>query len=243
MPRIALIGDHDESITAHRAIPLALEAASAALGVDAAWQWIHTSELDVDRVASLRDFDAVWCVPGSPYAHAGGALGAIGAARTLPLPFLGTCGGFQHALMEYARAEWGMAAPGHAEVDPGAADPVISPLECQLVDVADTINFVAGSRLAAIYGVEETREEYRCRFGLNPAYAARLERGPLRVAARDDRGGVVAVELVDHPFFVAALFQPERAALAGRMPVLVRAFVAAAAQDSASTKRAAGPNG
>ena len=36
-----------------------------------------------------------------------------------------------------------------------------------------------------------------------------------------------ALELADHPFFVATLFQPERAALEGRTPPLVRAFVLA----------------
>jgi len=40
---------------------------------------------------------------------------------------------------------------------------------------------------------------------------------------------VRAVEMDGHPFFVATLFQPERAALAGKTPAVVRAFVEAAA--------------
>jgi CTP synthase (UTP-ammonia lyase) len=36
-----------------------------------------------------------------------------------------------------------------------------------------------------------------------------------------------AVELFGHPFFVATLFQPERAALKGTIPPLVRAFIEA----------------
>jgi CTP synthase (UTP-ammonia lyase) len=35
------------------------------------------------------------------------------------------------------------------------------------------------------------------------------------------------VELRGHPFFVATLFQPERAALKGKLPPLVRALIAA----------------
>ena len=38
-------------------------------------------------------------------------------------------------------------------------------------------------------------------------------------------GDLRAVELLDHPFFVATLFQPERAALQGTLPPLVRALV------------------
>ena len=40
-----------------------------------------------------------------------------------------------------------------------------------------------------------------------------------------------AVELDDHPFFVATLFQPERAALLGKPVPLVNAFVAACAKE------------
>jgi CTP synthase (UTP-ammonia lyase) len=36
-----------------------------------------------------------------------------------------------------------------------------------------------------------------------------------------------AVELKGHPFFVATLFQPERAALKGILPPPVRAFIKA----------------
>jgi CTP synthase (UTP-ammonia lyase) len=37
--------------------------------------------------------------------------------------------------------------------------------------------------------------------------------------------------LEGHPFFVATLFQPERAALENRLPPLVAAFVTAAVQN------------
>jgi CTP synthase (UTP-ammonia lyase) len=58
---------------------------------------------------------------------------------------------------------------------------------------------------------------------------AGLEGGPLKVAARDDEGGVRAVELDEHPFFIGTLFQPERAVLRERAtaPPLVKAFVEA----------------
>jgi CTP synthase (UTP-ammonia lyase) len=47
----------------------------------------------------------------------------------------------------------------------------------------------------------------------------------LRATAWDLDGDVRGVELESHPFFVATLFQPERAALTGRVPPLVRAFL------------------
>jgi CTP synthase (UTP-ammonia lyase) len=50
----------------------------------------------------------------------------------------------------------------------------------------------------------------------------------LKVAARDEAGEVRAVELSGHPFFIATLFQPERAALRGIEHPLITAFVEAA---------------
>jgi CTP synthase (UTP-ammonia lyase) len=47
--------------------------------------------------------------------------------------------------------------------------------------------------------------------------------------AHDATGEVRAVEREDHPFFLATLFQPERAALRERMPPLAAAFVRACA--------------
>ena len=45
----------------------------------------------------------MWTVPASPYENTAGALDAIRFARETRRPFLGTCGGFQHALIEFAR--------------------------------------------------------------------------------------------------------------------------------------------
>ena len=170
--RIALVGDHDPAVVAHRAIPLALGLAAGASGPPVDWAWVHTSTLVGDVTAHLEMFDGIWCVPASPYANTDGALAAIRVARERQVPFLGTCGGFQHALLEYAGAVWGVAAPAHAELDPSAADPVIAPLTCALVEQAGTIRFEPGSRLLAIYGSDDAVEGYHCSYGLNPACAA-----------------------------------------------------------------------
>jgi CTP synthase (UTP-ammonia lyase) len=45
----------------------------------------------------------VWALPGTPYVNDAAAYGAITHARTTGQPFLGTCGGFQYAMVEYAR--------------------------------------------------------------------------------------------------------------------------------------------
>jgi CTP synthase (UTP-ammonia lyase) len=231
MIRIGVIGDFSDGILAHRAIAAALPLVARELAVELHWRWLHTSDLAAGTHEPLEQFDGFWCTPGSPYANTGAALHAIRFARESARPYLGTCAGFQHALLEYALNVWQLPRAAHAEMDPEAAEPLISRLVCSLVEVTEPLELSAGSRLAAIYGTTHTVEGYHCNYGLNPTYASRLESGPLAVGARDRTGQVRAVELHGHPFYMATLFQPERAALAGRTPPLVSAFIKACGAD------------
>jgi len=224
--RVGLIGDRDETVLAHRMIPLALSLAAAELGVEVVPSWIATDVSDIaGRVAAC---DALWCVPASPYRSMEGALTAIRDARERGRPFLGTCGGFQHAVVEYARNVLGWADADHAETAPDAARAVVAPLACALVEATETVALVAGSRIARAYRADVATEGYRCRYGVNPAFAEALTMGPLRASAHDATGAVRAVELDAHPFFVATLFQPERGVASGRATALAKALVAAA---------------
>ena len=222
---IGLIGNYSAAVPAHQAIPRALALAGDAAGASVSCEWIPTEE--IDDVSRVSGFDGLWCVPASPYRSMDGALRAIRFAREKGRPFLGTCGGFQHAIIEYARNVLGWADAEHAETAPSAARPVITPLSCALVEKTDTIRFRKGSILAAAYGCLEASEGYHCSYGINPAFLSTIVSGPLHVSAEDRAGEVRAVELERHPFFVATLFQPERAALTGNIPPLVAAFVRA----------------
>jgi CTP synthase (UTP-ammonia lyase) len=216
--RVALIGDFKPAAIAHQAIPIALEMA----GVEGIW--IHTRTIsDVNR--QLSDFDGIWCVPASPYENTAGALDAIRYAREQKRPFLGSCGGFQHAVIEYARNVRGLADAAHAETDPGAGLQLITPLECPLVEQTGEIILLEDSRIGRAYGTNRISEGYHCSYGINPELEAILLDGDLRVTARDPDGAIRALELSSHPFFVATLFQSERRALRGEIPPLVVAFV------------------
>ncbi|WP_248797297.1 CTP synthase [Pseudomonas sp. MWU13-2105] len=224
---IALIGDHDPQVSAHRAIPVALQRAAADAGLNVQAHWLATDSLTAQTDLSL--FEGFWCVPASPYRSLEGALLAITHAREQRLPFLGTCGGFQHAVLEYARHVLGWTDAEHGETAPDSPHAVISPLSCSLLDAHQRIGFVEGTLIAKAYGALETHEDYHCRYGINPAFENALLDGDLRASGHDAQGDLRAVELKGHPFFVATLFQPERAALEGRTPALAGAFLAACA--------------
>ena len=224
---IGLIGDYSESVLAHQAIPSALQRVAEVCDMGVEFEWVPTEE--VVTLSRISRFDGLWCVPGSPYRSMEGALFAIRHAREAAVPFLGTCAGFQHAVVEYARNVLGWSDAEHAETSPDASRAVISPLACALVEATGTVRLFPGSRIAAAYGANQTTEGYRCRYGLNPKFRAELVAGPLRAVADDETGEVRAVELDGHPFFIATLFQPERAALKGQAVPLVEAFVRACA--------------
>jgi CTP synthase (UTP-ammonia lyase) len=222
----AVVGDRDDAIAAHRAIPVALTQAAAALDAGLAVHWVATDT--IRDAGCLAAYDAFWIAPGSPYRSLDGALRAIGYARTAGRPLLGTCGGFQHALLEFARHVVGWPDAMHAESDPGVGRPVITALACSLVEARGSVTLTPGSRIARAYASPKTPAIYRCRYGLDPALREALTAGRLRGTGEDEHGELRAVELDDHPFFVATLWQPERAALEDERVPLAEALVRAA---------------
>lgn len=225
---VALIGDYDPQVTAHQAIPVALALVAEQLDRQVQFEWLATDQIHADT--PLNRFDGFWCVPASPYKSEQGALRAIRFAREQQRPFLGTCGGFQHAVLEFSRDVLGWMDAEHGETSPNAERAILSPLTCSLVEAIDSIHLLPGSLIAKAYETSEIQEGYRCRFGVNPQFEAELLKHQLQAVGRDSAGDLRAIELKDHRFFVATLFQPERAALKGQMPPLVRAFIEACAE-------------
>jgi CTP synthase (UTP-ammonia lyase) len=225
---IALVGDHSERNIAHRAIPVALGLARDRLVADVAWEWVDTRGI-ADASRDLAAFSAVWAIPATPYENTEGALDSIRWAREGGRPFLGTCGGFQHALIEFARNVAGIAGADTAETNPGGRDLLITPLSCPLVEEVGNVNFARGSLLAAAYGALSATEGYHCNYGFNPLFRPPMEAAGIRFTSWDDLGDVRGAELPSHPFFAGVLFQPERGSLRGEAPPLVVAFVKAVA--------------
>jgi CTP synthase (UTP-ammonia lyase) len=226
---VGLVGDFRASVKAHKAIPLALQMAGETAGCDVEYEWLATPSLAQDA-AYAGKFDALWLTPASPYDSMAGALNVVTLARENGIPFLGTCGGCQHVLIEYARNVLHIEDADHAESNPDASVLFVTPLVCSLRDVKGPIFFAPGSRISRIYGSDEAVEEYNCGFGLNPAYKAALVDSGVGLTGWDIEGDMRALELPveRHPFFFATLYQPERSALEGRRHPLIAAYVDAA---------------
>jgi CTP synthase (UTP-ammonia lyase) len=190
-------------------------------------EWIGTAELGPGGLKRLGDFGGVWIGPGSPYVNMEGALAAIRMAREREIPLLGTCGGFQHIILEYARNVLEFAGAEHEETAPNAPQLFISRLACSLVGRTMTITLAPDSMLARMYGRTTVQEEYLCNFGVNPQFVDTLRSGRLKVAGSDEEGVIRAVELPGHPFFVGTLFLPQHRSTAAEPHPVVAAFVRA----------------
>ena len=228
MTRIALLGEFDPAFPPHQATIAACTHSAMALREHVAPTWISTADLTVER---LRDFSALWIAPGSPYRSLSNTLAAIRYARERGIPCLGTCGGFQHMILEYARHVLGFVDAQHAEYDPYASELFVTEIECSLVGRELVVALQPESRVAGIYGTLEAREQYYCNFGVNPEKVAALQRGELRVTGADAEGDVRVVELADHPFYIGTLFVPQLRSRPERPHPLITAFVRAAVRN------------
>ncbi|MET8144330.1 hypothetical protein ABZU32_28825 [Sphaerisporangium sp. NPDC005288] len=233
-PRIALIGNRSSTTPAHAC----LDAFVPSLDADVDWVPSET----ITGPDSLGGYSGLWVIPGSPYASKDGVLLAIRLARETGIPYLGTCGGFQHALIEYARNVLGLSQADDVQYDPEAETPLITALCCSLVGETAPLYLSDGSRLASVFAhAEETVETFHCKYGLNPDYVDLIEQSSLVISGWDAEKAPRAIEIVDHPFFIGTLFQPELSSSPGSIHPLIEAFVAAAARHAETSARATTP--
>ena len=221
MKDVVLLGDRDASSPTHRE----LDAAIARFPDGVKGRWVGTDTAGASRTG---DADALWLVPGTPYRDDAAAYSAITGARTSGQPFLGTCGGFQYAIVEFARSVAGIAGAEHAETAPTATALVIERLSCSLVGQTRAVTAVPGTRMYRLCGGAPFEGFHWCNFGLAPAFVDRLVSHGLHMTALGDDAGVEAIEIPDHPFFLATLFQPQVGALAGRaLHSVIQGFLSA----------------
>lgn len=221
--RIGIIGDFNPEYPLHLATNGALEHAADSLGVT-----IHSKWLATDAIHNYSEYQALLCGPGSPYRSLEGALNGIQYARESGLPFLGTCGGFQHAVLEFARNVMGLHDAMHAEYDRDASVLFVTPLSCSLVGKSMHVNLVARSRARAAYGEDHVEESYYCSFGLNPTYQESLLAAGMCISGWGEDQEPRIVELPSHPFFLATLFVPQAHSTPGTPHPIIRGFCRAA---------------
>jgi CTP synthase (UTP-ammonia lyase) len=166
--KIAIIGDYNSSFEPHRATEAALAHAAEVLQTKFKVDWIATDVIGSSAETRLAGYKGLWIAPGSPYKSLDGVVAAIRYAREQDVPLLGTCGGLQHMIVEFARNVLGFADATHAEYDPNASTLFVTPLSCSLAGKEMQVTITPASHAAAAYAALQTKERYYCNFGLNP---------------------------------------------------------------------------
>jgi CTP synthase (UTP-ammonia lyase) len=212
--RIAVVGDYRADHETHPATTQAI----ADLGGEPVW-------IATDAFAGIDGFDGVWIAPGSPYRDPEAAFEATRRARIADIPLLGTCAGFQHIVIEFARNVLGVGDAEHGESHPHAPHLFVTALACSLAGQVMEVSLVPGTRAASAYGTPSAKERYYCNFGLEPSVLPSLQGAGLVVSGVDQDDEVRIIELPGLRFFVGTLFVPQ---VSPSTHPLIAAFMAAA---------------
>ncbi len=224
MKKIALLGEFDPTRETQIATVQAIEHSAMSLGVAIEAEWVSTADISPDL---FRRYQAIWVAPGSQYTDQQKLFRAIRFAREREVPCLGTCGGFQQIILEYARHELGFPDAQSEEYDPTGAHIFISQLACSLRGREMKLKFTHDSLVARLYGKSAAVELYYCNFGVNPFFIANLRSGKMKITGEDAEGEIRVVEWPDHPFFLATLYVPQARSLPDQPHPLVSGFLRA----------------
>ncbi len=130
----------------------------------------------------------------------------------------------------------GIADADSAEHNSGSKNVVITAISCALpgsvnmkYDGHDEVTVRQGSRAAQVFAEPRIRERYFCNYEMNRDYVPRFEAAGLKVAGYGPQGEPRMVEIEQHPFFLAMLFQPQLSSTPRRPHRMVMAFVQAVA--------------
>jgi CTP synthase len=223
-------------------------------------EWIDSERLEepgataVERapaLAELAEADGILIPGGFGGRGIEGKITAARVAREHGIPYLGICLGMHVAVAEIARHLAGMEGANSTEFDHETPFPVIDllPEQKEVAGMggtmrlgADPIKLHEGSKARAAYGGEAVvYERHRHRYEVNNLLRRRLTDHPsgepgLRISGTTpDERLVEAIELDDHPFFVASQFHPEFKSRPERPAPLFAGFISAALERAADT--------
>jgi len=237
--RIAMAGKYTQLEDAYLSVIEALEHGGTHHGVKVEVEWVDVETLDSPESQQLLEsVDGILVPGGFGVRGVEGKIRAARYARENDVPYLGICLGMQVAVAEFARHVAGMDGANSTEFDPETPFPVIDllPEQKEVRDLggtmrlgADPVKLHEGTRIREIYDEPVIYERHRHRYEVNNHLRKRLEHAGLVCSGTspDDRL-VEAIELPDHPFFVASQYHPEFKSRPLRPQPLFREFIGAA---------------
>ena len=223
--KIGILGEYSPNFKPHTSLNQSLEWLRDTYDFD--YRWITTESVEKQGNAILRQFSGIWSAPGSPFKSLDGAVEAIKYARINNIPHLGTCAGFQHTIIEFARNVLGIRKAQHEEYDTNSSLLFISKLACSLAGKAMTIKIIEKTKAFNCYKKNESIEDYHCNFGINPKFNGMLIHPDLKISGIDQDGEIRIIESPKNDFFIATLFVPQSRATMKEPHPIIKGFIEA----------------
>jgi len=153
------------------------------------------------------------------------------------VPFLGICLGLQCAVIDFARNVCGLKGANSTEFDKKTRYPIIDLMETQraIKIKGGTMRLGSydcelkvGTKTFAAYRKKKITERHRHRYEVNNRFRKKLEdNGLIFSGINSDLRVIEAVEVANHPWFVAAQFHPELKSRVNKAHPLFREFIKA----------------
>ena len=240
--RIGLVGKYVKLHDAYLSVAESLFHGGIANGVHVRIEWLDSEELEKlgpqRREEVLAGLDGILVPGGFGPRGVEGKIAAARHAREHKTPYLGLCLGMHMAVIEFARSVLGLEDADSGEFAPGSAHKVIDLMEYQktVTDMGGTMRlgkypcFIQeNSRMYEAYGQVSVSERHRHRYEFNNEYRDLMAAHGMRFTGLSpDNLLVEAIELADHPWFVAVQFHPEFQSRPTRPHPLFREFIRAA---------------
>ena len=237
---IGMCGKYTELIDSYKSVMEAFVHAGVENNARVNVKWIQTDKVKNGTSAedAFSDINGILILPGFGSRGGEGKIRSSKYAREQNVPFLGICLGLQCAVIDFARYVCGLKGANSTEFNKKTKYPVIDLMESQraIKIKGGTMRLGAydceiktGTKTFAAYRKKKIFERHRHRYEVNNRYRNKLEKNGLVFSGINSELGVVeAIEIPDHPWFVAGQFHPELKSRVNKAHPLFREFIRAA---------------
>lgn len=246
--KIAFVGKYVDLKESYKSLTEAIIHAGAALDTRVELQWVDSEKLEnLESAEAFKNVSGILVAGGFGYRGVEGKIKAIHYARENKIPFLGICLGMQLALVEFARHVLKIEDANSSEFDGKCSNPIVylidefmdasgkkqirtakTPLGGTMRLGSYECKVKPNSLLAKVYNnAKNIKERHRHRYEANPKYRKEFESKGLIVSGESE-GLIEAVELNNHPFFLAVQFHPEFTSRLERVNPVICGFIKAA---------------
>ncbi|MCE7095128.1 CTP synthase [Campylobacter coli] len=246
--KIAFVGKYVDLKESYKSLTEAIIHAGAALDTRVELQWVDSEKLEnLESAEAFKNVSGILVAGGFGYRGVEGKIKAINYARENKIPFLGICLGMQLALVEFARHVLKIEDANSSEFDDKCSNLIVylidefmdasgkkqirtakTPLGGTMRLGSYECKVKPNSLLAKVYNnAKNIKERHRHRYEANPKYRKEFEDKGLIVSGESE-GLIEAVELNNHPFFLAVQFHPEFTSRLERVNPVICGFIKAA---------------